>query len=72
MGLLDALSGMLSPMTPHPAVPHVLYRIKPERERLKLSMQCQVCGETLEWVCSHPQRAQWRVDTWAGWHRHVA
>jgi hypothetical protein len=70
MGLLDALSQLTQPMSPHRSVPHVLWRIRPQGDVQLIDMRCDICGETLHWRCSQPQRAAWRVNTWAGWHRH--
>jgi hypothetical protein len=66
MGLLDLLSGFQA----HPSVPHVFFRVKQNREAYDLSFKCKACGETLEWKCHNPGRAQGRIDTWARMHAH--
>jgi hypothetical protein len=68
MGLLDLLAGF----KPHPAVPHVMFRMTPNREAFDLSFRCKQCGETLDWKCHNPDRARWRIDTWARMHAHGA
>jgi hypothetical protein len=70
MGILEAIG--LSPTTPHPSVPSVRYRITDSGGKLKLYMRCDRCGETFDWVCTSPERMRWRINTWAGWHRHGA
>ena len=66
MGLLDLLTGF----KPHPNAPHVLYRVVPNRDAYDLSFKCKLCGESLDWKCFNPGRAQGRVNTWAKMHSH--
>ncbi len=56
----------------HPAIPHVLYRMRPARTGATvIECRCDACGESLEWHCYRGQEAaSRRIDMWAAMHAH--
>lgn len=59
-------------MIPHPRARHVLCRVTPRRDGVRIiQCQCRVCGDQLVWPCQRgPEMAQWRVEQYVNMHLH--